>query len=125
MQLKLMHPKQDASFMNNVGIQGDAGVNGTLYAKEAHIEEMLTVKNSARFENDIRVNQHLQVDHYATISDDLTVNGQLQLAEGDAVKGVSNDPMLGDENSRDDLLASQQAIKTYVDMYDSAVSSGR
>ena len=120
-----MVSNKSAHFEHSVSVLGNVDVDGVVHTKDAEVSETLKVYGVGRFDKDVRINQHLQVDHYITVSDDLTVNGHLQLAQGNPVHTVDDDPYLGYEHSSKHKLATQKAIKHYVDRYASAFSRGR
>lgn len=118
-------------------VLGDADLRRTLRVrdafsadKDAGVGGKLDVGGDAVLKGKLTARQDAQIDGNTRLTGTLAVGGAVELAhslrlqQGVAVHTLSDDPYLGEEAASDQALATQKAVKAYVDTYASPFGRG-
>ncbi|RJE76943.1 hypothetical protein BGP78_01465 [Pseudoalteromonas sp. MSK9-3] len=100
----------------HINTSGDVGLGTDMP------EHKLDVSGSVRVREALVVDQQLTLSEGAAAQGDFSVTGaldsaSLQLGDTQRISGISADVNLGDETASDSLLATQAAVKAYVDAH--------
>ncbi|QIY77713.1 hypothetical protein [Chromobacterium violaceum] len=115
----------DVDIKKTLRVRGDLAVDGA-----ARLNDALEVAKDGRIAGALEVKKSLKVADRSELAGGVTafgladLKGGVALAHGEMVHTISADPYLGEEAASDKTLATQRAVKAYVDTYASPFGRG-
>ena len=133
--LATFHHEVDIKSSLNVAaaanVHGDGDIRGTLRVRgslgadsDASIGGALAVAKGGNIKGGLTVSDGSTLKGGLAVSDGSSLKGGLALDKGVRVDTLSDDPYLGEEAASDSALATQKAVKAYVDTYASPFGRG-
>ncbi|QND82213.1 PRK15319 superfamily protein (plasmid) [Chromobacterium vaccinii] len=129
--------KSSLSVAGPAALQGDVDIKKTLRVRDAlavdgaaRLNDALEVAKDGRIAGALEVKKSLKVADRSELAGGVTafgladLKGGVALAHGEMVHTISADPYLGEESANDKTLATQRAVKAYVDTYASPFGRG-
>ncbi|MCD4483315.1 hypothetical protein LQR31_02360 [Chromobacterium vaccinii] len=129
--------KSSLSVAGPAALQGDVDIKKTLRVRgglsvdgAAQLNDALEVAKDGRVQGALEVKKSLKVADRSELAGGVTafgladLKGGVALAHGEMVHTISADPYLGEESANDKTLATQRAVKAYVDTYASPFGRG-
>ncbi|MDE1715292.1 hypothetical protein PWG14_22790 (plasmid) [Chromobacterium amazonense] len=129
--------KSSLTVAGPAALQGDVDLKKTLRVRDtlavdgaAQLNDALEVAKDGRIQGALEVKKSLKVADRSELAGGVTafgladLKGGLALAQGEMVHTISADPYLGEDDANDKTLATQRAVKAYVDTYASPFGRG-